>query len=310
MNQSGFKDWKVLCWNVRGLNSEARQLAVKQKIDESGCSVVCLQETKCMHIDHRFIRKFCPRRFDNFSYVPSVGASAGMVIIWNSSFFEGKLIEARQYGIILEFRSKHTSEVWTLVSVYGPCQGPARDDFVQWLYNLDINCDDNWLLLGDFNFMRSLENRNLPGGNVSDIFLFNEVIGHLGLVELPIKGRQFTWSNIQSEPLLEQIDWFFTSVAWTSDHPNTLVLPLARTASDHVPCVVSIATAIPKAKVFRFENYWIELPGFYDCVAQVWNKSVARSSAALTISSKFKALRYALKQWHLNLSTVKALISD
>ena len=158
--------------------------------------------------------------------------------------------------------------------------------------------------------MRSLENRNLPGGNVSDIFLFNEVIGHLGLVELPIKERQFTWSNMQTEPLLEQIDWFFTSVAWTSDHPNTLVLPLARPASDHVPCVVMIATAIPKAKVFRFENYWIDLPGFNECVSQFWNRSVGRSSAALTISSKFKALRYALKKWHLNLSTVKALISD
>lgn len=109
---------------------------------------------------------------------------------------------------------------------------------------------------------------------------------------------------------LNRLTGFFTSVAWTLDHPNTLVLPLARTASDHVPCVVSIATAIPKAKIFRFENYWIELPGFYDCVAQVWNKSVARSLAALTISSKFKALRYALKQWHLNLSIVKALISD
>ena len=98
-----------------GLNFEAWQLAVKQKIDESGCSVICLQETKCMHIDHMFIRKFCPRHFDNFLYVPSVGASAGMVIIWNSSLFEGKLTEARPYGIILEFRSKHTSEVWTLV---------------------------------------------------------------------------------------------------------------------------------------------------------------------------------------------------
>ena len=74
--------------------------------------------------------------------------------------------------------------------------------------------------------------------------------------------------------------------------------------------MVSIATAIPKAKVFRFENYWIDLLGFYDCVAQVWNKSVARSLATLTISSKFKALRYVLKKWHLNLSTVKALISD
>ena len=72
---------------------------------------------------------------------------------------------------------------------YGPCQSPARDDFAQWLYNLNIQFDEKWLLLSGFNFMRSLENSNLPGGNVNDIFLFNEIIGHLGLVELPIKGR-------------------------------------------------------------------------------------------------------------------------
>ena len=58
MNLATVRDWKILCWNVRGLNSEARQLVVKQKIEESGCSIVCLQETKCMHIDQRFLRKF------------------------------------------------------------------------------------------------------------------------------------------------------------------------------------------------------------------------------------------------------------
>ena len=35
-----------------------------------------------------------------------------------------------------------------------------------------------------------------------------------------------------------------------------------------------------------------------------------KPTAALTISAKFKALRHALKQWHLKLSTVKALISN
>ena len=138
MNRTTFRDRKILCWNVRGLNSEARQLEVKQKIDESGCSIVCLQETKCMHIDQHFIRKFCPRHFDNFVYVPSADASAGMVVIWNSSCFIGNLIEAKPYGIIVKLQSKHTSESWSLVSIYGPCQGSARDDFVQWLYNLDI----------------------------------------------------------------------------------------------------------------------------------------------------------------------------
>jgi hypothetical protein len=38
------------------------------------------------------------------------------------------------------------------------------------------------------------------------MFLFNEIIGHLGLHELPLKGTRFTWSNMQAQPLLEQLD--------------------------------------------------------------------------------------------------------
>jgi hypothetical protein len=53
-------------------------------------------------------------------------------------------------------------------------------------------------------------------GDFNDSLVFNNIISHLGLVELPIKGRSFTWSNMQANPLLEQIDWFFTSATWTS----------------------------------------------------------------------------------------------
>ena len=84
-----------------------------------------------------------------------------------------------------------------------------RDEFVNWLYNLQVELEQKWLVVGDYNFMRSMENRNLPGGDVNDIFIFNEIIGHLGLLELPLKGRRFTWSNMQDIPLLEQLDWFF-----------------------------------------------------------------------------------------------------
>ena len=79
-------------------------------------------------------------------------------------FFWGTVIEIQPFAILVEFVSKQNNEKWSLVSVYGPCQGEARDNFVSWLYNLQIPMDDNWLLVGDFNFIRSLENRNLPGG--------------------------------------------------------------------------------------------------------------------------------------------------
>ena len=88
------------------------------------------------------------------------------------------------------------------------------------MYNLNIGSSENWLLLGDFNFIRTPDNRNKPGGDVNDMFLFNEIIGHLALSELPLKGRSFTWSNMQQNPLLEQLDWFFTSPNWILYYPN------------------------------------------------------------------------------------------
>ena len=99
------KDWKVLCWNVRGLNSEIRQRVVRAKIEESQCSVVFLQETMCDFFDQRSIRKFCPKRFDTFAYSPSVGASSGIIVLWCSSALTGALVEVQSFGIIINFTS-------------------------------------------------------------------------------------------------------------------------------------------------------------------------------------------------------------
>jgi len=49
--------------------------AVRDKLEENTCSIICLQETKMQAIDMPFLRKFIPRRFDKFDFVPSLGAS-------------------------------------------------------------------------------------------------------------------------------------------------------------------------------------------------------------------------------------------
>ena len=111
--------------------------------------------------------------------MPSSGASRGMLVVWNSAMFDGRLIQSTIFGIVVEFTLTHNSQTWTMVTVYGPCQNPARELFVNWLHDLIIPDDANWLLLGDFNFLRSMDNRNKPGGDINDMFIFNEVIGHL-----------------------------------------------------------------------------------------------------------------------------------
>ena len=196
MNRITTRSWKVLCWNVRGLNSDKRQRSVREKVIESQCSVVCLQETKLSSCSRATMKSNYTHGFDQFVESPSRGASGGLLTAWRSDVFHGTLLQAKPYAIVMQFTSVHNNEQWFLVNVYGPCQGELRDEFVSWIYNLDIDPGQLWMLMGDFNFIRCTDNRNLPGGDINDMFIFNEIIGHLGLLELPLMGRRFTWYNM------------------------------------------------------------------------------------------------------------------
>jgi len=272
------KLWIVLSWNIRGINAEGKWLALKNKIEESGCSIICLQETKRHDFDHSFICKICPCRFDKFEFVPSIGA--GLLVIRNSSVFSGQLIHKERFALSIRFSSTQLNHTWTLTNVYGPCKEPECQMFLDWFANLEIPYDSLWLFLGDFNFIRYADNKNQPGGDYQEMQRFNELISGQSLVEIPLKGRMFTWSNMQGDPLLEQLDRFFSTVELTSIFPNTMVKPLSKPVSDHVPCVLTIETSIPKSKIFRFENFWPLHPGFKELINTIWSKPVRALNSA------------------------------
>jgi hypothetical protein len=113
---------------------------------------------------------------------------------------------------------------------------------------------------------------------------------------------------MQQDPLLERLDWFFTSGSWTISYPSTIVYPLSRPTSDHVPCVISIGTKIPKAQLFRFENYWLQHSEFKDIVQNIWNIPVGFTDSAKKINAKLKNLRRGLKHWSKNLPCLRQQI--
>jgi endonuclease/exonuclease/phosphatase family metal-dependent hydrolase len=133
---------------------------------------------------------------------------------------------------------------------------------LEWFKNIQVPVDYLWLVLGDFNLMRRQENRNKSGGDPNLMLGFNEAISKLGLVEVPLSGQAYTWSNKQHNPLLERLDWSFISQAWSLEFPGTKAKTLARSVSDHVPCLVSIRTNVSKPIIFRFENYWLQHNSF------------------------------------------------
>ena len=54
------RTWNILNWNVRGINSSDKWLAIKKKVEESAAGIVCLQETKIEIFDLTYIHKVCP----------------------------------------------------------------------------------------------------------------------------------------------------------------------------------------------------------------------------------------------------------
>jgi hypothetical protein len=88
------------------------------------------------------------------------------------------------------------------------------------------------------------------------------------------------------------------------------LIPLAKTTSDHIPCVAQIGTSIPKINIFCFENFWIELPGLLEVISNAWNKEIRISSSAARIVAKFKNVRYDLKKWSKTSSNLNCLIMN
>jgi hypothetical protein len=226
-----------------------------------------------------------------------LGASGGSIIIWKGSQFCGTLVSQNSYAQSVEFVCKLTDDCWILTNIYDPCTTESKSAFLQWFKDIDMSDEVKWLIVGDFNLIRSPQNRNKPGGNITEMFAFNEAINRLCLNEIPLKGCKYTWTNKQQDPLLERLDWFFSSNSWVSYLPNTWASALSRDTSDHMPCLVTTSTKVPKPNVFRFENYWLQHHQFSDIFQAAWNLPSNHSDKAKKISSKFKILRRILKAW-------------
>ena len=106
------KAWKVLCQNVRGINPDKKQLALRNAISSGSCLVICLQETKHATFDVAFVKLFCPKKFDKFEVLPSQGASGGLIVLWDSSVFFGSVFYSESFALGVQFTSMHTARSW------------------------------------------------------------------------------------------------------------------------------------------------------------------------------------------------------
>lgn len=134
---------KIIFWNIRGVNFQEKWDAIKDKISESACQVLCLQEIKKESFDIFYIKKFCPRNIDQFAFSPSNGASGGLLTAWNSSIFYGSVIQYNSYAITVKLICRLDNKSFHVTNIYGPSHSAQKLGFVTWLMNLDTSDFDD-----------------------------------------------------------------------------------------------------------------------------------------------------------------------
>jgi exonuclease III len=194
------------CWNVRGLGRRRKRDDVRAAIDNNLPSILCLQETKLDSISQFFASSFLPQSLRSFVFKPASGSSGGILTAWDDRLFQLLHHSIDDFSVTTSFSLRSDNLCFTIVNVYGPCLHDLKAEFLSSLETIFASSSGSLAFLGDFNLIRSPRDKSNDNFNSSEAACFNDFINLLGLIEIPLLDRQFTWSNMQDSPILARLD--------------------------------------------------------------------------------------------------------
>ncbi|WJX33388.1 hypothetical protein P8452_21600 [Trifolium repens] len=149
-----------------------------------------------------------------------------------------------------------------LVNVYSKCDINGKRRLWETLVVSKSGFDRGvWCVLGDFNAVLHRDERkglNHVGfaSPSTELVEFGQFVIDMGLVDLPIFGRRFTWFHSNGFTM-SRIFRVLMSEDWLDLWPNPSLWVLPRSISDHCPLVVRYNNVDWGPRPFRFNNHWL-----------------------------------------------------
>lgn len=206
-------------------------------MSQERASVACLVETKMNVMTRSHATQALGAAFD-YICQPTAGYSGGILVAWDKVQWAVNS-RVREFSISIELQSLTSAEPqWTLIVVYGPVVEARKAEFLAKLWNAHQASGPAVLLLGDFNLIYEAANKNNDRLCLSSMRRFRLSLDAMGVQELYLHGRVYTWSNEGRHPTLERLDRAFTSVQWLQLFVDQDLRALPSDASDHAPLLL------------------------------------------------------------------------
>lgn len=88
------------------------------------------------------------------------------------------------------------------------------DEFLEELEVIRSRWELPWCIGGDFNEVLSLEERTWAASRSRGMEVFCDFVDRNKLINVPLSGARFTWSNFQERPSMSKLDKFLISIEW------------------------------------------------------------------------------------------------
>ena len=266
--------WKrILAWNVRGLGASDKRLLVKRLVLFAKADVIILLETKLEIVIDQDIRSITGSSRWRWEFVGSIGASGGIIVLWNPN----KLLVSDSikgvYSLSLICTNPIDQFKWCLTGVYGPNHSSLRSQFWSELKNIKLAVKLPWCLGRDFNVIRTSEERMGGCRSTLSMIKFNDFIVKEKLIDYPLQGALNTWKRGQAATtIMSRLDRFLVSQDWDCKYHHTNQLALPQITSDHKPILLDLGGVKWGPTPFRFETMWLREEGFQDLVEHWWQQ--------------------------------------
>ncbi|KAL4204495.1 hypothetical protein AMTRI_Chr01g110160 [Amborella trichopoda] len=244
---------KIVTWNIRELGQQSKKNAVKDISLKHSPTVLVLVETKQPEPTLQLIRQIWGKKPTQWVALPAKGASGVIWVVWNP--LEHTLISSHlgDYSVSILLSSIPDGSPWKFTAVYGANSSSLKHRLWFELDHVAALPHPSWCLGGDFNVTRWFHERNTSTSISQDMRDFADFITKNELIDIPLQGSQFTWSNHSPNPSLSKLDRFLFSINWDELFSGSLALALPKPTLDHCSILLDTNTVQRGPKPFRFE---------------------------------------------------------
>ncbi|GKB49399.1 RNA-directed DNA polymerase, eukaryota [Tanacetum coccineum] len=283
----------LLSINVQGLGNKTKKEWIKELTIKNKLKLIAIQETKMDKISHMDVKFMWGNPNYDFVCSDSLGNSGGILCIWEASVFKKDYVSISDNFVAIYGTWLPSNVKFLFVVIYAPQQPALKRVLWEYISLLLSRWNGKAILIGDFNEVRSSDERRGSWFNQASARVFNHFISSSGLVDIKLEVTDGVVSLF----------------------PSITALCLDRHLSDHRLILLRDIPTDFGPIPFRFFHSWFKYEGFDEMVEQTWRSfSHSDRNGMVCFKKKLQDLKAIIRQWikdkRIQMNDSKQVIKD